>query len=343
MSATYTWVNWNRHKRRYDVAAAVATLAFIGVFMGVTLGVERTGNMSPVIALVRALGACAVTLLHVVLAAGPLHRLSPLFAPLLYNRRHLGVLTFVVGAAHAGLSVVWYHGFGVIPAPLSVLTSNPHAAGLVLFPFEWFGVVALMVLLLMAATSHDFWLRNLSPRTWKTLHMSVYAAYAALVAHIGLGVLQLEKAPLPAILLGAGALSLTVLHLVAGLRERGAGPAATKEIEVADHSSIEEGGAKVIEGPTERIAVFKHQGRLCAVSNVCAHQGGPLGEGRIIDGCITCPWHGYQYAPETGASPPPFTERIDRYEVRVEGATAYVAASPAKEQPPASEKGGHHG
>jgi hypothetical protein len=27
-------------------------------------------------------------------------------------------------------------------------------------------------------------------------------------------------------------------------------------------------------------------------------------QGRIIDGCVTCPWHGYQYLPDTGASPP---------------------------------------
>ena len=26
-----------------------------------------------------------------------------------------------------------------------------------------------------------------------------------------------------------------------------------------------------------------------------------------MDGCITCPWHGYQYLPHNGQSPPPFT------------------------------------
>mgnify|MGYP003753304843 CR=1 FL=1 len=44
--------------------------------------------------------------------------------------------------------------------------------------------------------------------------------------------------------------------------------------------------------------------------NVCKHQMGPLGEGKIIDGCITCPWHGYQYLPANGQSPPPFTEMV---------------------------------
>src|SRR5690606_22288973 len=67
----------------------------------------------------------------------------------------------------------------------------------------------------------------------------------------------------------------------------------------------------------ERIAVFRHEGTLSCVSNVCAHQNGPLGEGTIVDGCITCPWHGYQYRPEDGQSPPPFTEKIPTFNLRV--------------------------
>ena len=66
------------------------------------------------------------------------------------------------------------------------------------------------------------------------------------------------------------------------------------------------------------MAIFRHGGRLSAVSNLCAHQNGPLGEGRIVDGCITCPWHGYQYRPEDGCAPPPFTERLATYRLRIE-------------------------
>src|SRR5262249_5114227 len=68
---------------------------------------------------------------------------------------------------------------------------------------------------------------------------------------------------------------------------------------------------------SERVAVFRHGDVLSAVSNVCRHQNGPLGEGRIIDGCITCPWHGYQYRPDTGISPPPFDDRIPTYDLAV--------------------------
>lgn len=29
-----------------------------------------------------------------------------------------------------------------------------------------------------------------------------------------------------------------------------------------------------------------------ALDSLCSHMGGPLDEGKIADGCITCPWHG---------------------------------------------------
>src|SRR6185437_7056878 len=67
----------------------------------------------------------------------------------------------------------------------------------------------------------------------------------------------------------------------------------------------------------ESVAIFRHGGRLSGVSNVCAHQNGPLGEGRVIDGCITCPWHGYQYRLEDGCAPPPLTEKLGTYRIKI--------------------------
>ena len=67
----------------------------------------------------------------------------------------------------------------------------------------------------------------------------------------------------------------------------------------------------------ESVAIFRHQGRLSAVSNLCAHQNGPLGEGRVVDGCITCPWHGFQYRLEDGCAPAPYTEKLATYRLRL--------------------------
>ncbi len=74
----------------------------------------------------------------------------------------------------------------------------------------------------------------------------------------------------------------------------------------------------------ERVAIFKYENKLSAVHNVCKHQGGPLGEGKIIDGCITCPWHGYQYLPHNGQSPPPFTEKVATFQVKLLRTSVYI-------------------
>ena len=67
----------------------------------------------------------------------------------------------------------------------------------------------------------------------------------------------------------------------------------------------------------DRVAVFRHEDKLSAISNACAHQNGPLGEGKIIDCLVTCPWHGFQYDVRNGRSPAPFTERVPTYNIRL--------------------------
>jgi len=78
-----------------------------------------------------------------------------------------------------------YHGFAPVDPWLSLLTSNRHYDDLIRFPFEALGLVGLVILFVMAATSHDFWLVNLTAPIWKAIHMAVYVAYAALVDYHG--------------------------------------------------------------------------------------------------------------------------------------------------------------
>ena len=93
-------------------------------------------------------------------------------------------------------------------------------------------------------------------------------------------------------------------------------------------ADIPENRARIVCLSGERVAIFKYDGKVSAVSNVCQHQNGPLGEGKILDGCITCPWHGYQYVPETGASPPPFVEKVPTFNVRVKNGRVLVQPKP---------------
>jgi DMSO/TMAO reductase YedYZ heme-binding membrane subunit/nitrite reductase/ring-hydroxylating ferredoxin subunit len=277
-----------------------------------------------------------------ILTIGPLSRLSPRFLPLLYNRRHLGVACFLLALVHVVLAIVWYQGFSDVNPFIALLTSNPRYTSIDGFPFESLGVVAIAILFVMAATSHDFWNTNLGPTFWKTLHMGVYVAYALLVGHIALGVIQSEKNPVYIALLAAAVVSVAGLHVLTGNRERkrdlAPDPANGEWIKVGAPSDIPDNRARIVVPPKgERIAVFRSGNKIFAVSNVCRHQGGPLGEGRIVDGCITCPWHGFQYLPESGRSPAPFTEKIATYRTKIEDGIVYVhqaAQAPGTPVPP---------
>lgn len=124
--------------------------------------------------LIRATSSLAFLQRRFLLCIGSLARLAPRFKPLRYNCRHLGVATLVVALTHAVLLTVWYHGFGVPNSLLSLLVSNPRYDTMGGFPFESLGFVALLILFLLAATSHEFWNSNLGPGLWKAIHMPVY-------------------------------------------------------------------------------------------------------------------------------------------------------------------------
>lgn len=341
MSVGYAAIQWSPHIRRYDLAIAAVVVGFLALFVAIGKLVWRGEHaVSDPILVIRALGTCAYLLLHIILCIGPLARLHPIFLPLLFNRRHLGVATFMIALLHALLVVGWYHGFGVISPIRSLLISNTSFDSLTAFPFELLGLIALVILFLMAATSHDFWIKNLSPAFWKRLHMLVYPAWALLVLHVALGALQSERAVIHVVLVSLGVLFVCGLHLLTGRREnRAARPGSSDDshpaqaderwIDVASVDQIPVDRALVVRIPgKERLAVFRHGDKLSAVTNVCAHQAGPLGEGRIIDGCITCPWHGYQYRPADGCAPPPFTERIRTYRITVSAHRVLIDPTP---------------
>ena len=286
----------------------------------------------PAILIMRALGACAIVLLHIILAIGPLARLSDRFKPLLYNRRHFGVITAVIALLHGGFALMWYHGFGTINPIASAIGGYGNYGVAIEFPFESLGFIALVILLIMAATSHDFWLTRLSPPIWKTLHMSVYFAYAALIGHVALGTAQFDKGMGLIWALAIGATLISGLHIVAMLKGRKLDTKMDMNrdwINVGDPLSIPLNKAVTVTPPEgERIAIFRQEKGVSAIVAVCSHQNGPLGEGCIREGLITCPWHGFQFDPETGAAPAPFTDRVQTHEVRIERGDVWVNAVP---------------
>lgn len=331
MSLSYQAVSWNRQKKIYDAVLLSGVALYLALFLG--LGFVLHPNATAETLLIRGFGTLAILLLHVILSIGPLCRLNARFLPLLYNRRHLGVTMFVVALAHGTLSIIQFHSQGNVHPLVSVLISNTQYTSLSRFPFQPLGLIALLILFLMAATSHDFWLANLTPPIWKALHTLVYVAYALVVGHVLFGVLQAETSVVYSILLGLGILWILGLHLLAAKKERAVDlqqfeAAADGYVDVCAVNDIPEKCAKVVVLSGERVAIFKYDGQISAISNVCQHQNGPLGEGRIIDGLVTCPWHGFNYRPADGASPAPFTEKVPTFRVKVINRRVFVHPHP---------------
>lgn len=327
-------VQWTPYKKAFDAALALGVMAFIAAFVFSAVAAFPGARPLLIQILIRAFGAAAFGLLTFILMIGPLSRLSTRFLPLLYNRRHLGVACFALALAHAALVVVWYHGFSDINPLMSLLTSNPRYDSIQGFPFESLGLVALLVLFVMAATSHDFWNANLGPALWKGIHMSVYWAYALIVAHVMLGAVQGQRGLAYAAIVGGGAALLASLHILAGRREARfdrtiTAPESDGWLRGGATDEIEDGCAKIVAvAQGERIAVFRDGDNFFAVSNLCPHQGGPLGEGRVLDGCVTCPWHGFQFRLADGRAPAPFTDRVATYPTRVANGAVYVRCTP---------------
>jgi len=335
MSVSYKAVGWNPFKIRYDMVLAAAVVLFLVAFVGIGWMLHPAATLP--IQVMRATATAGFTLLHLILIAGPMARLDPRWLPVVYNRRHLGVTMFLLALLHSLIAVLFYHG-GTDANPIVSIFLADAGTRITAFPFQAFGFVALMILFVMAATSHDFWLANLTAPVWKTLHMSVYLAYALLVVHVAFGALQSETHPFASALLLGGVALVGGVHLLAGWRQAGLdrepprSPAADGFLPVCAVTDLIEDqplGALV---SGERIAILRYEGnKVSVVSGVCQHQNGPLAEGRFVYGCLTCPWHGYQYTPGDGCSPAPFTEKIPTFKVRLENGTVWVhpQANPA--------------
>ncbi len=65
------------------------------------------------------------------------------------------------------------------------------------------------------------------------------------------------------------------------------------------------------------IAVFSDGGSWYAMESVCAHQGGPLAKGFVADGCVTCPWHGWQYRLADGTNTVTKRRMLEVFPIRI--------------------------
>jgi len=88
-----------------------------------------------------------------------------------------------------------------------------------------------------------------------------------------------------------------------------------------DLTEILEGVPTAAKAGAQSLVVVRNGSTVLALHAQCAHAGGPLAEGKLVDGCIECPWHYSRYDMATGRrTQGPTTYDQPRYDVRaVEG------------------------
>ena len=94
---------------------------------------------------------------------------------------------------------------------------------------------------------------------------------------------------------------------------------------VATKSDIAAGTVAVFEVDGVSVAVANLDGRFYAIDNLCTHDGGPLGEGKLAGDTVECPRHGARFDVKTGAVRAlPAVRPVRTYPVTVEGEEIYV-------------------
>lgn len=100
---------------------------------------------------------------------------------------------------------------------------------------------------------------------------------------------------------------------------RGAGTKwiALEPAEVDGSGAIPEGRPIKARLGINQLVLVRQGERILALHDTCAHAGGPLNEGKLVDGAIECPWHASRYRLENGhVSQGPSVYDQPAYEVR---------------------------
>ena len=85
-------------------------------------------------------------------------------------------------------------------------------------------------------------------------------------------------------------------------------------------------GARCVKNGEMTIAIFRTvDDRVFALEDKCPHKGGPLSQGIVHDGCVTCPLHNWVISLETGEAKGVDEGSTESFPVRLDGDTVLLA------------------
>ena len=106
-------------------------------------------------------------------------------------------------------------------------------------------------------------------------------------------------------------------ELPEGASEQTGPPGELSFVRVAALTALEEGRGKFVEAGSKKVALFKVDGEVYAVDDVCPHMGGPLSDGFVEGKSVMCGWHAWEFSLESGECQ--LGMCIPTYEVKIEG------------------------
>lgn len=84
-------------------------------------------------------------------------------------------------------------------------------------------------------------------------------------------------------------------------------------------------GARTVNTHEQKIALFRAaDDRIFALRDECPHQKGPLSQGIVHDGCVTCPLHNWVISLETGEVVGVDEGTVPAFPVLVEGESVFL-------------------
>jgi len=106
------------------------------------------------------------------------------------------------------------------------------------------------------------------------------------------------------------------------------------EHDLGPAEALAEGGMRAVEVAGEQILLVRHAGRCHAVGARCPHAGGPLDQGVLHEGVVTCPWHKAAFEVTTGKRvEPPAVDDLPRYTLREDGGRLLATPEPRRHTP----------
>ena len=90
-------------------------------------------------------------------------------------------------------------------------------------------------------------------------------------------------------------------------------------VKVGSLTALPPGAVMEVHFGDDSYAICNAGGELHALTGICPHAGGPIGQGNLQDNLVVCPWHEWAYDCRTGENDYDPDIKLDRFAVKAEG------------------------